>query len=408
MATVYFRGDTPATSDVWTITPGGTIGTETFTVTINGKSITYTATGGDAVADVVDGLVAAWNASTTTELTEYDATDSTTHMTLTADTAGVPGTISSSATGSATNVAANTTAATGPNFWSEANNWSGGAVPVNSDTVILENSDVDILYGLDQSAVTLTLFDVRESYIGDIGLPQRNTAGYLEYRDTELQIGATNFLMSGGGSRTQIDLGSASNTTDIRNTGQRSDQNYPAMTVRGTSISQLSVYRGDVGVALLASETATITTLDVGFIEAPDSDVVLSLGSGVGTLTTFNQSGGDVYCQSNITTMNADGGILTLDKTATIGTYNGDGGIVYYQSTGTLTTANIGSDAVLDFSRDLGSRTVSDCHVSRDATINDPFKTVTWSAGINLFRCGVQDVTLNIGEHLRVTPGAYS
>ena len=40
MATVIWRGDAAPVAQVNTVTPGGTIGTETFTVTINGKDIT--------------------------------------------------------------------------------------------------------------------------------------------------------------------------------------------------------------------------------------------------------------------------------------------------------------------------------------------------------------------------------
>ena len=78
-----------ARAQVDTLTPGGTIEVgDIFIVTINGKSISYSATG-TTVASVCTGLHALLAASTIPEFVEITWTDSTTHITATSATAGV-------------------------------------------------------------------------------------------------------------------------------------------------------------------------------------------------------------------------------------------------------------------------------------------------------------------------------
>jgi len=87
-----------------------------------------------------------------------------------------------------------TTANSGPNNWDVAANWNNNTAPVTSDTVYISDTDVSILYGLDQSAVTLAALHIEQTFTGFIGLPRTNTDGtssYFEYRDSYLQIGAT-------------------------------------------------------------------------------------------------------------------------------------------------------------------------------------------------------------------------
>ena len=41
-------------------------------------------------------------------------------------------------------------------------------------------------------------------------------------------------------------------------------------------------------------------------------------------------------------------------------------------------------------------------------TILDPAQTVTWTAGIDVTQCGLADITLDLGEHRKITPAAVS
>src|SRR5262245_13979175 len=97
MANRIFRGDAPPVAQVTKITPANVVVGDTFTITCNAKSVSYVAQA-NTVADVVQGLVAAVAASTIPEFTEMLASAATdnSYLTLTAATAGVPFTVTTS------------------------------------------------------------------------------------------------------------------------------------------------------------------------------------------------------------------------------------------------------------------------------------------------------------------------
>ena len=141
MATIRYIGEAPLVAQVDTITPGGTIESgDIFILTITGydgtsHAVTFAATS-TTVANVADGLTAAWNIATHALCTPITAANETTHMTLTADVAGVAFSVAATTTeanGEAaddqTLIRAAGTANSGPKDWSVATNWDGGAVP---------------------------------------------------------------------------------------------------------------------------------------------------------------------------------------------------------------------------------------------------------------------------------------
>lgn len=423
MSTHVWQGDAIAVAQESRATPANVGAGDVFTLTLGGVAVSYTAASGDGVAEVVAGLVAVWNASTAPQLTEITASDQTSYVKLLHDTAGVEFTVAGSTTDGDSNdtqtLAISTpTAAAGPYVWAAAN-FDSGALPANGDTVVFEDSDVDVRYGLNQSTVTLAVLRIKKSYTGQIGLARTaaasyhktGTSSYTEYRDTYLRIGATSVEIGeadgSGSSRLKLDLGTAQTTINVHDTGSSSEVAHRALILKGSHASNVvNVNKGQVEVAPFAGETATIATLRVGYKtnRAGDSDV--RLGSGV-TLTTIEQSGGLLDVQSAATTLNLTGGICSFRGSGAMTTLNLDGGTCHYQSSGTLSALNLGSGGVFDCRRDMRSRTVSVCEAYGGA-LYDPHKTVTWSAGIDLHRTGPAGVTLDIGENLRLTPGAIS
>jgi len=413
MATARWRGDAVAIAQVDTITPGGTIGTETFTCTINGKDITYTAESGDTVALVVAGLVAVWNASTIPEFAEITATDSTTTMTLTHDTKGVPFTVTSSASGSATNVQATSTSATGPHHFNDADNWTNGSVPVDGDTIVYDSGNVDCLYGLSQGGVTPAALNITRAYTGKIGLPEINGANpaapYREYRTDSLTLcdsgDATNTTITigegdgTGSSRIRLDTNTGQVTGTVLSTGQRELVGVPALLIKGTHASnEWNILKGDVGGAYYASETTNIATLRVGWVNNQLGDARVELGEDHGTITTLSQSGGVLIVDGAVTTHSMTDGECTY-RSGNVTTLNMDGGTVYYKGTGTITTANLGSDASLDFRRDMRGRTVTNCNLYEGCALHDPFGTVTFSNGLDLIRTSPNDVEFDLPQN---------
>jgi len=243
MTTIHWRGDAAAVAQVTRVTPANVEVGDVFTLTVNNKSVSYTAAAA-TVADVTAGLTAAWNNSTAAEMAEVTAADDTTHITLTADSAGVPFTVSASTTDGGGNdtqtlTATEITASAGPLHWDTAANWVGGVVPANSDDVYLEQSEASIRYGLDQSAVTLASLNIAASFTGEIGLPRINSSGatgYVEYRGRDLQIGATNLNIGygegdGSGSM-RIDTGANQTAVVVQNTGTPAEEDSPALAER--------------------------------------------------------------------------------------------------------------------------------------------------------------------------------
>ena len=421
MSTITWKGDAVAVLQETRATPANANTGDTYTLTCAGESVSFTVAGTETVAAVTAGLTSAWNNSTAVEHEEVTASDEITHVKFVPDTsnngaAGKPfvitGSVADGGSGAAPTLTMTTpTANAGPNCWDTADNWSGAAVPVNSDDVIIENSTVSILYGLAQSAVTLDSLTVRQNYTGTIGLPRTNSpGGYIEYRETYLELSATAVSIGQGdgtgSGRIKLNTGSVQATINVYGTGSALESTLGAFLWKGTHASNvLNVNKGTVGVAMFGGEAATILTLGVGYTTNISGDAWLSCGSGT-TLTTVNQSGGELFTASNMTTVTQTDGEHTVRGTATVTTYNLDGGKCFYESSGTLTTLYVGGGAEFDCRHDMRSRTITNCTAYQDAVLRDPFKTVAWTNGIDLSRCGPLKVTLDIGEHFTLTPSA--
>jgi len=424
MATKLWVGNAVAVAQVDDITPANVEVGDIFTVTINGKSVSYTAVAA-TVADVTAGLVAALNLSTIQEFAEITWADATTKLTATADTAGKPFTLTTSTTngGAADTQTLTRTASVanaGPNVWDTPNNWDGGVVPITGDDVIIGTEGGDILYGLDQSAVTLLTLTILQGFANTIGLPETNadsSTEYPEYRDTYLKVGATDIVIGtgagNGSSRIKINTGAVQTTMLVKNSGQSSDDAVPAILWKGTHASNaVNINRGDVGIAVLAGETATVKTLRTSFISSIIGDVTLRCGSGTmlngaGSITII--AGGTISIESDTLSISQTEGDLTLDGSSAHAELDMDGGNCHYNTDGTLTQGKVGSDAELDCSQDIRSRTFTDLELHEGSTFKDPNKTVTFTNPIQLPRTGVEKLKeLVLGDHYTIQRGTLA
>lgn len=410
MATNKFRGDSQPVAQVTVLTVGGTFAIgQVYTVTVNRKDVSYTAQPTDANNnDVATGLAATLSAaSTITEFTEAGYVASTNTVVCRASTAGVPFTISGvSASGTGTLGQSTTTASRGPMHWDDAENWSLNAVPVTGDDVWIERTARHIRYGLAQSGVTLASLNIPATYTGEIGLPEFNN-NYVEYRDTYLTISATIIKIGageGGGSpRIQINTGTNATAVSVFKTGSPQNAGQPALWLRGSNAGNtLDVLKGVVGTAYGAGETAQFPTIRVGYTDSAPSDSTLYIGAGTSTVTTLNMNGGKVNTQANVTTATIFDGILTTLNSVTVGTCNGQKGKLFHQSNGTITTLTLGTGFTADFSRDLRTRTVTNCTADKGCTLTDSFKTVTFTNPISLNNCRLADVNFDLGSGILI------
>lgn len=406
MASNRLIGGAQAIAQVDTVTMSGSPATsDTITLTINTKNLVVTI--GEAsptTTTVALAIKEAWENGTFTdplnsktpagggqdilEFAEITATASGAVVTLTRDTPGDPFTMTTSDSGSGSATEATATAATGPNFYNNADNWSLAAVPIATNDVFVDDSSVSILHGMGQSAVALNSFTVSRNYTGTIGLPKTNAAGYVEYRADYLAIDAATITIGrgegSGSSQIKIDSGSTQTAITVESTGSP-PFGLEAFLWKGTHASNtLEVHEGTVGVAIFGGEVATILTLlnTAGEVRC-SSGTTLSGGSHVVT-----NGSGSMELHSNVVTLTNSSGTILFGGSATLTTLNLEGGTVNYQSSGTITTANIGGTlrgATLDFSGDNSSRTITNAVSLRlNGRIVDPLQTVTYSAGIQL------------------------
>jgi hypothetical protein len=391
----------------------GTIeATDNFTITVGSKSITVVA-GSTSAATVAVSIVNAWNALGATLYPEFAAIVASDAgggaFDLTARTPGVPFTVNLATTetgGGAADTQTFTqttpTAAAGGAFWNLPANWSTGAVPVTGDDVVIQNSANPILYGLDQSAVTLASLSVDQSFTGTIGLPRTNPAGYVEYREQYLRIGATTITIGrgegAGSGRIKINTLAVQTTISVLNTGSAAENGLKAVLWKGTHASNaVRVTKGSFAAAAFAGETATLASLKEGYRSnvAGDSDVRLGPGC---TLTScaITKLGGSLETNSSFSSLTQSGG-ETIILAGAPGTMTIQGGAVRYKSSGDYTAATIGNGGELDFRQDLQARTGGNTTLHKGSVLRDPGKTVTFTNPIAL-ACELADVTLELGS----------
>lgn len=532
MATKRWLGKAQAKAQVTTITVGGTWSTsDTPTFTINDKDIVVTVGTDTTTANIATAMKEAFNGDTQTgtgdhtfsetgdnipEFDEITATVSGSVVTLTGDTKGKPFSITATDnSASGTFTPSTTTAATGPNHWDDAENWSGGSLPTSGvneqqtidlasgtasggtftatfsgqttsavdynasaatfqaalealntigagnvsvsgtdvntgyvvtftnslgyqnvaemtvnggsltgsspviqitttqagstgDDVVLDYSDVSVLYGLSDASRILNSLTISSTYTGNIGLPKTNSDGteYVEYRDDYLLIGATTISIgqgNGTGSgRIKINVGSVMTTVNVYGTGSSNESDVDAVLILGTNAYNTFRMRGNssVGIAIFGGESATFATLDCS------GEGNMTIGSGV-TLTTVDWNANDLTTYSGCTTLTVmeDSGTVTINEGA-ITTLVVRGGSVVYNSTGTLATASVTGAAILDFSQDPRAKTVTNPVeiYSTGCQLIDPEGTV--SGLIVDFNQTLVEGQVIWGSNIRLTRGA--
>jgi len=265
--------------------------------------------------------------------------------------------------------------------WSVAGNWSGGAVPIAADDVIIANSSQDITAGLDQSAIALTSLTIDLSYTGLIGSSQSD---FLEIGSVTAVIGQRRGTVGTftGSKRLNIDFGTTTaaqiNVYATATTAQ--DQNRQPLRLRAVNAStDVNVYGGTLAISDDSSNSSTIGDI---LIESG----TINIGDNV-THTTLNQSGGTVSTQSSITTVNLKGGTLnqydsTSSNTITTLTVSNSGSLNHYAS-GTITTLNLNGGSV-DLTKTQKSKTVTTITAAPGANLITDTGTVTFTNDIAL------------------------
>lgn len=373
MATVYWLGTADSVAQVSTVQITANDTNTTYTLTVGGQTVSTAGNAGGASSTATD-LAAAWNAATGAYFTGVTASANSDTVTLTADTAGVPFVATSSKTGGTGTIGSVTesTASAGPNDWSTADNWSGGAVPSASDDVIIADTNTNICWGLAQGTVALSSLKVLKTYTGKIGLDYTKFATSadgdttvstdFEYRTTHLTIEASTVDLGqhigqgspAGSGRICLDLDSGTAATvTIHSTAQN-----PSETGRGAvrllannASTDVFVRSAPGGVRIAKEKPDETTTIRKVSVSDPGTGSKVVLGDGV-TITTWTQRGGSntIQAAATVTTVTVDGGVLDLEGDYTVTTLNANGGTVnanHIKSGGNaITTLNIDGGTV--------------------------------------------------------------
>lgn len=360
MAEKIFLGTAPAVAKVIHLTVGGTLSGETFQILVGGQVIAEHVDGTGTIADTVAALVSAWNSSTDAWATGVTASDSSPDVVLTAD---VPGwdfdvTINTPG-GSATFSKAVVTAVEGPNDWNTGDNWldtgagTTGAKPANGDDVTVDLSrDVNICWGLDQSAVTLDSLRFLHGK-ARVGLDHKKYATSAdgttvsssrhEYRNTHLQIkvNKTNGDVQIGGiaaediatlqgvERLNLDLLDTAARVDVIRTWPPSESNRAPVRLRANHASTEIYVRPDAEVSLANDRIDEASTVDKvynsgKFYSGPgatideyeqldqDSESVIQA---TGTMTSLKAHAGTVVTEGDfaVTTLENNGATINAN-----------------------------------------------------------------------------------------------
>lgn len=412
MGTVIWEGGSTAIAQVDTITIALTWATnDTVTLTIGTRSIVLTVGTDATTANVATAIKEMWNGDaqtgsgdhtfspngdTITEFNEITATVNSSVVTLTSDTTGVPFTVEVTGDGTAGNgtaVVAASTANAGPNTWDTATNWDTGAIPVDADDVVIENSSLSILYGIDQAAVSLATLTIKSTFTGTIGLPRNNPAGYVEYRPTYLDSGA-----SGDAQTTTINIGQGTGTgsgrikfdandskviINLYKTGTRTETGIPAFLFKGTHTdNEINVNRGDMGIAFFGGETANFEIMRVGYTTsiAGDSIVLISTGVTHNGSGTISQTGGRLESRSTLAgTLECFAGLFILSDDVNVNDVTLDGGTFVANSSGKIDGTLTARSGVLDCSKDSRAFTIDAANIQDNVSILKASR-ITWTA----------------------------
>lgn len=190
MAVYKWVGGAAATAQIDTLTPADVAATDVLRVTLTAEDGSTqqhvdTALTGSTVASACDDMILALRASNDSLFRRLTFSDETTHVQVTARTAGVPFYMTTSVTNTSGGTAptltrAASTASSGPNDFNVLANWilsdgaapsAGEGVPGTADEIHCSVGDHDILYGLDQNSTDLAQFRITGGYQGSIGQP---------------------------------------------------------------------------------------------------------------------------------------------------------------------------------------------------------------------------------------------
>lgn len=337
-----------------------------FTITINGRGVSYRCVGGDTNTLAAAALAATLNTSAIPEFDEINWTSAGNIVTATGPSDGKPFTQTSSASsGSATTTMVRSPS--GPNYWNVAINWSDNTLPDNDDDVVIDAGPA-ILYGINQSALELSSLSIVGNYRAEIGLAAYTPTGYPEYRTTHLTLGSGNVLIDAAIRRGRFNFGTSAVVISI---------------VRGDDLGFLAVNSANVlRMGAGRAEIAPLNGEDSQFATIVLAGGALRLGPGL-SLANLEQTNGTLTSEASITTVVKSAGEF-LRLAGAIATFRNRGGPVNDSASEFITNVFNGAEW-----RRSGPNpvTYANTTVYRSSTTTDADGTITFTNPVQFFEC---------------------
>lgn len=440
MASIDWIGKAADVADICTLTVSGTwLATETATLTLNGNDLVVTAGTAVTTTNIATLIAAAVNATerlndatsgysnfggqSVPEFAELIATSSGAVVTLTTRNTRDIGkpfqaylTVADASTSGTLGAVTSVQAATGKNWWSNADNWSAGAVPVSDDTVNFRDTSVACLWGLPNASLEVTV-NVYNSFTGQrgnvraaIGLPKVNkdNAGlpYYEYRQRYVRLDdaggggtATHTIGIGAGagpSLVNIRQATLATTFEVDCNGTALSDDTKVVNVIAPAGGTLKARKGTIDISDQDAVSASWTAITIACRRGQLSDVdVLSRGN-ASTAATVIQTGGRMsldwatWSTNGLTLL---GGETTVD-TCGIPSASVAEGTLFNIGNGTIAALTLNKDGSLDVSRGAGTITITNANYHAACRVVNPGKRITHTNAIATF-----------GQISEVTPG---
>lgn len=416
MSKIRYVGQAPLVAQVVENTVDTYDAATTYSLTIGTgvNVVTVSAIAAGSVSLTASAIQSAFNASTSPYKAGITIGVVGATVTLTG-TAGVPFTYSfddSGGTG-AWDTPTDTAAASGPNIFNLGANWfnadTGFEAPSSwsaADDVFIGDSDEPLLFGLDQSSVTINSLTIESTYRGAIGLnPLKVQYGValsdvndgLDYREDYLAIlvdvGVT--IDAENATRIKINTGTTATKIKVVASGASTDADQPTVRLLcNSATTDIDVLGGSVGLGVeYLDESQTIVARNVTVhrsdnVQSPE----LFIGEGA-ALTLLKVESGEVEDRGR-------GTITTADLIG--GRY-----VVFGHVLGkTITNLNVGGASLADLRQALAgvglAVTVTNCTIHSGSTLYAN-KSVVFTNGVILDTCRIADVTIDLGADVTLT-----
>ncbi len=407
MADVMWIGAAQATPEVDTIVIGSHTAAQTFQAIINGKTVTYIAQASDTTNAILAASFAALLAACTEpEFQELTFVASSANVLVTGPSDGAPFTLTVGGTGTIST--STTTAPVSPSDIGNGANYSTGALPGAASRLVLQEGSVPMKYnaGALTNAITFARY---ASYTGSVGLPDVNPAGYREYRQTHLDINATASYcqQTSGDQAGQFRLNCTSASAHTATVVGDGTSNIPqvgseVLELTGTiAASVINSTNGSITVAPNAGQTAVITT-----VRGINSTITLGVGCTLnsGSTPTISLTNCNVAINTTYTTISMNNGQTTTYGAAAGTTTTVDGGVLVWKSTGSFGTLEIGGGGTFDMSSAPASVAAGGTiKVNAGGSLFDPAGRITAGYAVQLYRCDVPEVSLQLGPGRTLT-----